>query len=335
MKTGIWRFSNRLPKVPKPFQVTLGEGDTPIFKLQGSNIYVKTESVNPTGSFKDRGTAFLVSKLKQEGTKSVLIDSSGNAAVSTSAYCAHAGITHLAVMPKYSHMEKKVNVLWHGSTIIEAPDREAARIYARKMTKELNCRYIGFAVEENAVPGFKTTAYEIQEDFTPDAVFIPVGGAGNLVGIGRAYLEMEKALEVERIPQLHAIQSAACAPIAGEFTDFVAEDSTLAEGVIVPYTERKDEAVKLVEETDGTGWVVRDEEILRAVAVLASNGVYASPTAAVAVAGALRAKLKGRIVCIVTDTGLKSNMMMDEFGKRIFKVDSEEALSRLVEVLPH
>lgn len=329
MKQGIWRFRTRFPKIEDSCRVTLGEGDTPLLRIRDSNIWVKLESVNPTGSFKDRGTAFLVSKLKEEGCKRVIIDSSGNAAVSTSAYCAHAGIRHLAVMPGYSHMEKKVNVLWHGSTVIEAPDREAARIYSRALTKMLGYRYIGFAVDESVIPGFKTTAYELQEDFTPDSIFIPVGGAGNLVGIGRAYFDMTKTGEVEKLPELHAVQSAASAPIAGEFTDYVREESTLAEGVIVPFTERKDEAVKLIKETKGMGWVVRDVEILRALEVLAYNGIYASPTAAVAFAGALKAKPKGRVVCIVTDSGLKSNMMMEDFRKRLFKVNSEEDLMRL------
>jgi threonine synthase len=333
MKKGIWRFSNRLPKIEEAHKLTLGEGDTPLVKLRDLNLYAKVEAVNPTGSFKDRGAAFLASKLGEEGCRSVVIDSSGNAAVSTSAYCAHASIKHIAVMPKYSHMEKKVNILWHGSRVVEVPDRNAARVYARTLAKELGYRYIGFAVEENAILGLKTTAYELQEDFTPDAILIPVGAANNLVAIGRAYLEMEKQGEIERIPQLHAVQSAACAPIAGEFTDYVKEDSTLAEGVIVPYTERREEAVSLVRRTGGTGWVVRDEEILKAVSLLASNGIYTSPTGAVALAGAAKARLKGKVICIVTDTGLKSNMMMEEFKKRTFKVESEEDLKDLLELL--
>jgi len=333
MKRGIWRFSDRLPRVEESYRLTLGEGDTPLMKLRGLNLYAKIESINPTGSFKDRGTAFLVSKLQEEDTRSVIIDSSGNAAVSTAAYCAHAGIEHIAVMPGYSHVEKKVNILWHGSRIVETPDREASRIYARRLARELGYRYIGFAVEENVIPGLKTTAYELREALTPDAVFVPVGAANNLVALGRAYLEMEKQGEIERVPQIHAVQSAACAPIAGEFTDYVKEDSTLAEGVIVPFTERREEAISLVRRTGGTGWVVRDEEILRAVSLLASNGIYTSPTGAVGVVGALRAGLKGKIVCIVTDTGLKSNMMMEEFKKRTFRAESEEELEKLLDLL--
>jgi len=331
LKGGIWRFSNRLPEIGEAYKLTLGEGNTPLVKLRGLKIYVKVDAINPTGSFKDRGTAFLVSKLKEEGCRSVVIDSSGNAAVSTSAYCAHAGIRHVTVMPTYSHMEKKVNVLWHGSKIIETPDREAARMYARKLANEIGYRYIGFAIDENAVPGFKTAAYEIQEELTPDAIFVPVGGATNIVALGRAYLEMYNQGELEKLPQIHAVQSAACAPIAGEFTDFVKEDSTLAEGVIVPYTERKDEAVRLVRKTHGTGWVVRDVEILKALTLLASNGIYASPTGAVAVAGAMKAGLDGNIVCIVTDTGLKSNMMMEEFKNRVFKIEAGEEPSKVSE----
>ena len=332
MTLGIWRFSDRLPPVPEEFRVTLGEGDTPLIKLRGLDIWVKLDYVNPTGSFKDRGVAYLTSKLLEEGVKRVVIDSSGNAAVSTAAYCSRAGIGHLAVMPQYAHREKKAEVLWHGSRIVEAPDRDSARIYARRIAEELGVRYIGFALEPDAVPGFETVVYEIEEELHPDAVFIPTGSATNLVAIGRAYLKLERQGEIEGLPQLHCVQSAACAPIAGEFVDYKPLDSTLAEGVIVPHTERKGEAIRLIEETGGTGWVVDDDEIYRALELLAVNGVYASPTGAVAVAGALKADLRGRrVVCIVTGSGLKANLMPRGFEDRIVRVGDEEELERLIE----
>jgi len=329
---GIWRFSDRLPPVPEEFRVTLGEGDTPLIRLRGFDIWVKVDYVNPTGSFKDRGVAYLVSKLLEEGVKRVVIDSSGNAAVSTAAYCSRAGIGHMAVMPGYSHREKKAEVLWHGSRIVEAPDRDSARRYARKIAEELGIRYIGFALEPYAVPGFETVVYEIEEALHPDAVFVPTGSATNFVAIGRAYLKLEKRGEIDAVPQLHCVQSAACAPIAGEFVDYTPIDSTLAEGVIVPHTERKGEAVRLIEETGGTGWVVDDGEVYRALELLARNGVYASPTGAVAVAGALKVGLRGkRIVCIVTGSGLKANLMPKGYEGRIIRVGNEEELERLIE----
>jgi threonine synthase len=328
---GIWRFSDSLPPVDESCKQTLGEGGSPLLRLRGSNIRVKADHINPTSSFKDRGVAFLVSKLVEEGASSVVIDSSGNAAVSTAAYCARAGIGHIAVMPKYSHMEKKAQVLWHGSRVLEASDREEARRYARRFARKLGLKYIGFALEPNAVPGFKTTAYEIEERFTPNAIFIPAGSGTNLIAIGDAYMEMEKRGEIERIPEVHCVQSAACAPISGEFTDYNPIDSTLAEGVIVPHTERKDEAVRVVRETGGTGWVVDDGDIYRALRLLASNGIYASPTGAVGVAGALKAVYEGLCVCIVTGSGLKSNLMLDKFKERIIPIDSEFELERFIE----
>jgi len=331
MKDGIWRFSGRLPPVEASCRQTLGEGGTPLLRLRGSDIWVKVDSVNPTSSFKDRGVAFLISKMVEEGVRAVVIDSSGNAAVSTAAYCARAGIGHIAVMPRYSHMEKKVQVLWHGSRVIEAPDRDAARRYARRLARELGIRYIGFALEPHAVPGFRTAAYEMEERFTPDAVFVPTGSGTNLVAIGTAYLEMQGRGEVDRVPEVHCVQSAACAPISGEFTDYTPVESTLAEGVIVPVTERRDEAVRVVRKTGGTGWVVEDDEIHRALKLLASNGVYASPTGAVAVAGALKAGHAGRCVCVVTGSGLKSNLMLDEFKDRITPIDGESELERFME----
>ena len=331
MAQGIWRFADRLPPVPEPYRVTLGEGDTPLIRLRGLDLWVKLDYVNPTGSFKDRGVAYLVSRLREEGVERVVIDSSGNAAVSTAAYCSRAGIGHMAVMPSYSHREKKAEVLWHGSRIVEAPDRDAARRYARRIAEELGVRYIGFALEPNAVPGFETVVYEIEEELDPDAVFVPTGSGTNLVAIGRAYLKLERRGEVEAAPQIHCVQSAACAPIAGEFVEYEPIESTLAEGVIVPQTERKAEAVRVVEETDGTGWVVDDEEVYGALNLLARNGVYASPTGAVAVAGALKAKMRGRrAVCIVTGSGLKANLMPEGFEDRVVGVRDDGELERLL-----
>ena len=328
---GIWRFSGRLPPVEEECKQTLGEGDTPLLRLGGADIWVKVDCINPTSSFKDRGVAFLISKIVEEGAHSVVIDSSGNAAVSTAAYCARAGIGHIAVMPRHSHVEKKVQVLWHGSRVLEAPDRDAARRYARSIARELDLRYIGLALEPHAVPGFKTAAYEMEEHFTPDAIFVPAGSGTNLIAIGGAYLEMEKRGEVERVPEIHCVQSAACAPISGAFTDYTPTESTLAEGVFVPVTERRDEAVRVVRETGGTGWVVEDADIHRAMRLLASNGVYASPTGSVAVAGALKAGHRGRCVCIVTGSGLKSNLMLEEFKDRIIPVGSDSELERFIE----
>jgi threonine synthase len=163
-----------------------------------------------------------------------------------------------------------------------------------------------------------------------DAVFVPTGSGTNLVAIGRGYSDLEKAGEVDLVPEMHCVQSAACAPISGEFTDYKPITSTLTEGVIVPVSERKDDAVKTVKATGGNGWVVDDEGVYRALDLLATNGIYASPTGAVGVAGALKAKHKGDVVCIVTDSGLKSNLMLDGFKKRITSVPDDAALEQFM-----
>jgi threonine synthase len=325
---GIWRFAERLPPIREEWRQTLGEGSTPLIRLRGTRIWAKVEAMNPTSSFKDRGIAYLISKVAEEGVKRVVIDSSGNAAVSTSAYCARAGIKLVAVMPGYSHAEKKTQVLWHGAEVLEVADRETARIYARRISKELGVRYIGVALEPAAVPGFQTTSYELKDELDAEAIFVPTGSGTNLVAITRGYREMEKSGEVGHIPEIHCVQSAACAPISGEFTEYKPIKSILAEGVIVPVSERKDEAVKAIRSTGGNGWVVDDDDVYHALELLALNGIYASPTGAVGVAGALKAKHKGDIVCIVTDSGLKSNLMPEDFKKRINSIPDDEALER-------
>jgi threonine synthase len=331
MMDGIWRFANRLPAVSEDCKLTLGEGNTPLIRLGGTNLYVKVEGMNPTSSFKDRGVAFLISKAKEDGAKQAVIDSSGNAAVSASAYCARAGISITVVMPAYSHSEKKIQILWHGGEILEVQDRDTARLYARRISRELGIKYLGLAIEPAGVPGFQTTSYELAAQFASDAVFIPTGSGTNLVGIGRGYSDLEKEGEVTRIPEIHCAQSDACAPISSEFTDYVPTHSTFAEGVIVPVTERKDEAVRIIRSTGGSGWIVGDDEIRNALELLAKNGIYSSPTGAVGVAGALRANYRGSAVCVVTDSGLKSNIAPDPSKSRLTKISSEEQLMRFIQ----
>jgi threonine synthase len=331
--TGIWRYAERLPPIRKECRQTLGEGGTPLIRLRGTRIWAKVEAMNPTSSFKDRGIAYLVSKVAEEGAERVVIDSSGNAAVSTSAYCARAGIKLITVMPGYSHAEKKTQVLWHGAEILEVADRDTARIYARRISQERGVRYIGVALEPAAVPGFQTTAYELNEELAADAVFVPTGSGTNLVAIGKGYRDLERTGEAKRVPEMHCVQSAACAPISREFTDYKPIKSTLAEGVIVPVTERKDDAVKTIKSTGGSGWVVDDDDVYRALELLAANGVYSSPTGAVAVAGALKAKHRGDVVCIVTDSGLKSNLMLPAFKGRVTSIADDTALERFIEKL--
>jgi threonine synthase len=328
--SGIWRFADRLPPVKEEFKQTLGEGGTPLIRLRGSRIWAKVEAMNPTSSFKDRGIAYLISKVAEEGVRRVVIDSSGNAAVSTSAYCTRAGIKLIAVMPGYSHAEKKTQVLWHGAEVLEVADRDTARICARRVSKELGLRYIGVALEPAAVPGFQTTSYELKDELDADAVFVPTGSGTNLVAISRGYRELEASGEVGCVPEMHCVQSAACAPISGEFTEYKPIKSTLAEGVIVPVSKRKDEAVKVIKSTGGNGWVVDDEDVYRALELLALNGIYSSPTGAVGVAGALKAKHRGEVVCIVTDSGLKSNLMLEGFKKRIYSISDDEMLERFM-----
>jgi threonine synthase len=234
-------------------------------------------------------------------------------------------------MPRYSHAEKKTHILWHGARVVEVRDREAARITARLVAKELGYRYVGIALEPAAVPGFKTVAYELQQEIKADSVFVPTGSGTNVVAIERGYKDLEGKLD--KFPEIHCVQSAASAPIAGEFVEYKPISSTLAEGVIVPISERKDEAVKAVRVTGGSGWVVDDDEIYGAMSLLAENGIYTSPTGAVGLAGALKAQLKGRVVCIVTDSGLKSNLMLDSFKSRLISIGDEEPFERVLERL--
>lgn len=295
-KIGIWRYARNFPKVGIRHRLTLGEGKTPLQKLDG--IFYKKEYENPTGSVKDRSFAYQISALLENNTRSAAISSSGNAGVSAAAYC-RLGSVKLTVCVSPKINRKKLSILEvSGCDIIESktPVKEAFRLSQK--TGVVNLRQ---SLQDDSLYGYETIAYELAEELPEiDSVFIPVSSATILTGIGRGFEKLGMNVS------LHAVQSQSVNTVAGIFdSDFTAKDTSIADAIVARYTPRKDQATDIIKKSRGSGWVVGDEEIIASHNYLKKNAIATSYEGAMALAGYRKSVKKGNVYrsCVILLTG--------------------------------
>jgi threonine synthase len=227
---GMWRWHEILPIIDASNIVSLGEGDTPTLKLNnfGSligfrNLYIKDESMNPTGTFKARGLSSAISKAKELGVKKVIIPTAGNAGGATAAYAARGGIEAMVVMPRNSPLANIEESRISGASVIfvDGLINEAA-VFVSDKCKEEELYDLSTFKEPYRVEGKKIMGYELAEHFNwhlPDVIIYPIGGGTGLVGMWKAFEEMQKLnwLTDEKKPRMIAVQSEGCAPIIKAF----------------------------------------------------------------------------------------------------------------------
>ena len=319
---GMWRYRAVLPDVPP---VTLGEGWTPMLRSRHyPNVYVKEEGANPTGSFKARGLGLAVTMAKHYGFRKIAIPSAGNAAGALAAYCAAAGIEAQIFVPRDVPFANYVEAVAYGAkvTLVNGLISDCGRIVAERKEKE-GWFDISTLKEPFRVEGKKTMGYELVEQLGweyPDAVFYPTGGGVGLIGMWKAFLEMEELGWVKpgKRPKMIAIQSAGCAPIprAFEHGDKASEAwqnaSTFASGLRVPKAYGDYIILDVVRESGGTALGMPDEQILASLKDWAQNeGIFLSPEGATSTAAydqLIRTgflKPEDRVVLFNTGAGLK------------------------------
>jgi len=311
-----WRYAAALPLPVSP--VSLGEGCTPLLtrEFSGVEIGVKPEWLNPTGSFKDRGTTVMVSVLKAQGVPAILEDSSGNGGSSVAAYAAAAGMDATILTPASTSSAKIQQCRAHGARVERVPgDRQATADEA--VRRAAQTFYAGHNHHPFFLQGTKLLAYEIWEDlgFTaPDAVLLPCGAGSLVLGCRVGFDELVAAGEIPHAPRLLVSQPEHCAPLVRVFHGRPAEPPrpTIAEGTAVPAPVRAPEVLDAVRATGGDMVAVPEAEIGPATLELARTGLYAEPTSA-QVLPALRAFLaKGaldpaeRVVTVLTGSALKA-----------------------------
>lgn len=328
-RASMWRYAPILPPLEEHI-VSLGEGWTPLIrarrlgaKLGADNLWVKDEGLNPTGSFKARGLACAISMCVELGVSKVAIPSAGNAAGALAAYAAAAGIeAHIFLprdVPEANYLESKA----YGAqvSLVDGLISDCARMVAERAQSE-GWYDLSTLKEPYRIEGKKTMGYEVAEQMDwelPDAIFYPTGGGVGLIGMWKAFQEMERMGWIgSRRPKMIAVQAEGCQPIVRAFEEdeprsrFWDDARTLASGLRVPKPIGDFLILEAVRKSGGTAIAVSDAEMLDAGVQLASEeGIYAAPEGAACVAALGKLLESGLLAakdCIVlynTGTGLK------------------------------
>jgi len=286
----MWRYAAVLPDVEP---VTLGEGFTPLLPSRhDANVYIKDEGLNPTGSFKARGLCAAVTMAKAYGIRKLAIPSAGNAAGALAAYAAAAGIEAHIFMPKDVPQANSIECEAFGAkvTLVDGLISDCARIVSERKQTE-GWFDVSTLKEPFRVEGKKTMGYEIVEQLgwkMPDAVIYPTGGGVGLIGMWKAFEEMEcLGLMGSERPKMISVQAAGCAPVvrAWEEQKLVSEmwqgAETIASGLRVPKAYADYVILDILRKSGGTAVSVTDDEMMDALFEWAADeGVFAAPEGA-------------------------------------------------------
>src|SRR5256886_4398310 len=299
----MWRYAEVLPDVEP---VSLGEGFTPMLpSREFPNVYTKDEGLNPTGSFKARGLSAAVTIAKKYGLKKLAIPSAGNAGSALAAYAAAAGLESYIFMPKDVPLANRVECEIYGAhlTLVDGLISDCARMVNEGKDKQ-GWFDVSTLKEPFRVEGKKTMGYEVAEQLgwrVPDGIIYPTGGGVGLIGMWKAFDEMEKLgwIKSDR-PRMVSVQSAGCAPIVKAWdegksiAEFWPNASTLAAGLRVPKPYADYLILDILKKSGGVAVAVTDDEIMDALRHWARvGGIFASPEGAAGRAGLCKLRDKG------------------------------------------
>jgi threonine synthase len=320
----LWRYREALPIDDDRHILTFGEGFTPLtaFQLGGVEVLVKQDQLFPTGSYKDRGAAVLISKAKALGVSEVVEDSSGNAGCAVAAWCARAGMACQIFVPASTSPAKTAQIAMYGAQLVLVPgSREDT---ARAVWDAAQTRYYAsHSWNPFFFHGTKTWAFEVWEQLgwrAPDTVILPAGNGTLLLGAYIGFGELLRAGQIPVLPKIIAVQAENAAPLAQAFhagleaIPPIAKQDTLAEGIAIAEPVRGLQIIQAVRQSGGTFLTVSEQEIETSLRDMCRQGAYIEPTAAAATAAAaryLRTKPDSELVVTVfTGHGLKSTEKM-------------------------
>ena len=325
-EASLWRYREVLPDVEP---ITLGEGFTPLLpSREFPNVWIKDEGLNPTGSFKARGITVAVSVAKALSLKKLAMPSAGNAGSALAAYAAAAGLEAHIFMPQDVPLANRIECEAYGAkvTLVNGLISDCARIVAERKKQE---DWFDFSTlkEPYRVDGKKTMAYELFEQLDgklPDAVIFPSGGGVGIIGMWKAFEEMEQLgwcsgiKDAAKRPRMIAVQAEGCAPIVkawdeGKPTVEMWKDaSTIAAGLRVPRPYGDYLVLDILKNSRGTAVAVSDAEIKVAFHHWArTEGIFAAPEGAASLAAYRKLRSRGflsendKVVLFNTGTGLK------------------------------
>jgi threonine synthase len=336
----IEKYRDRLPVHDDTRLISLGEGNTPLIRLNNIprllekevDIYIKYEGLNPTGSFKDRGMTMAVTKAVEEGSRAIICASTGNTSAAAAAYAARAGITAFVLIPEGKiAMGKLAQAMMHGSVVIQIHGNfdDGMRL-VKEVADEAPVTIVN-SINPYRLQGQKTAAFEICEELgsAPDFHCLPVGNAGNITAHWMGYSEYAEHGIVNNRPVMVGYQAAGAAPfVRGEMVD---NPDTVATAIRIGHPQSWDKAWAVQKECGGWFDQCADEEILAAQKLLAEEeGVFCEPASATSLAGAMRdirdGKIKegSRVVCTLTGHGLKDpDTAIKQSTAPLIKVEAE------------
>ena len=339
--SSLWRYRELLPLRDDANLVSLGEGFTPLLPAKSlagelglKRLWIKDEAQNPTGSFKDRGLSLAISRAKELGVKKAAIPSAGNAGGSLAAYAARAGIEAHVFMPRDTPIANQIEVQQYGArlTLVDGLINDCGRIINERKTAE-GWFDISTLKEPYRVEGKKTMGYEIAEQLNwtlPDVIIYPTGGGTGLIGMWKAFQEMEELGWIgSKRPRMVSVQASGCAPIVKAFGEGreTAEPwqnaKTVASGLRVPQAVADFLMLRALRESNGTALSVGDEEMIAEIPRLGrAEGIFFCPEGAACAAALRRLMQNGwvkptdEVVLFNTASGLKYLDVLQAAQKR-------------------
>ncbi|WP_082434865.1 threonine synthase [Pedobacter sp. Hv1] len=306
----MWRYAKLLPLLHTSNRVSLGEGYTPILNMDRmadrlglDQLLIKDESFNPTGSFKARGLSMAVSKAKELGVEACIVPTAGNAGGALSAYCAKAGMKSIVVMPTHTPEAFKKECKAFGAELIlvDGLINDCANVVAN-IKKDNNYFDISTMKEPYRLEGKKTLGYEIAEQLNwelPDVILYPAGGGTGLIGIWKAFKEMQQMGWVKEIPtKMIAVQAENCRPLVDTFNGLQENCTTyqgapsIANGLAVPQPFAEKMMLEVLAQSNGLALAISETEISACVKeIAATEGMLVAPEGA-ALLAALKLLLK-------------------------------------------
>ena len=326
----LWRYRELLPLQADANLVSLGEGYTPLLhakklgaELGLRQLWIKDEGQNPTGSFKDRGLSLAISRAKELGVKKAAIPSAGNAGGSFAAYAARAGIEAHVFMPRDTPLANQIEVEQYGAklTLVDGLINDCGRIIAENKTTE-GWFDVSTLKEPYRLEGKKTMGYEIAEQLNwhlPDVIIYPTGGGTGLIGMWKAFAELEQLDWIGSArPRMVSVQASGCAPIVKAFDENKTQAEpwqnaqTIASGLRVPQAIGDFLMLQAIRESRGTAVSISDDDMLTEISrVGKAEGIFFCPEGAACVA-ALRLRVENHwikpddeVVIFNTASGLK------------------------------
>ncbi len=355
----IWRWADYFCKTPSQYQITLGEGDTPLVRSRRigpgvglDNLYFKLETTNPTGSYKDRFAAVAIADMLAHGKTRSVGTSSGNTGSAVAAYCAASGLTCEIAIVETAPSGKLKQMLVYGAQIYRVKGMGITAEESELATEQLNTKanrpdtklqISAFLFSPEGMAGVQTIAYELAEQIEAvDSVFVPAGGGGLTLAIARGFVDLVQRGQIGTSPAIHCVQPVGNNTMAGSLREGRDEGQPVEctseiSGLQVGAVYDAPHVIRLCRASGGTGYLVEDHAVWTVQRRLArEEGIFCEPAGAVALTGVIDAVTsqevapKDHIVCVVTGVGFKDPLSVERMivNQRCPLIDPSEILKQ-------